>query len=173
MDHVNNVEETKQQALRNKDLDNDRMTQNLTRNYANMLNKQKAEHDDALQIQQNEAATRLNASRQENTFSQRMAQRAFANQQNELIRDYDRKLAAQKTDYEAKIDEMKTTQQKTLRDQDRLNKQQLTEMQRSYDQRIAQTEAQHAERERYLTQNYQDELEKVRRANALLIQKKS
>ena len=49
----------------------------------------------------------------------------------------------------------------------------LDEQARSYEQRIAQLEFQHKERERYISQNYQDEMEKLKRSNAILVQKKS
>jgi hypothetical protein len=102
-----------------------------------------------------------------------MAHRTFVQQQNEIIRQYDRKLTDQKLQYEAQLEQIKSETAKTTRDAERQTKQALEEQARSYVQRIAQLEMTHKEREKRVSENYEDSLEKMKRSNALLIQKKS
>jgi hypothetical protein len=82
-------------------------------------------------------------------------------------------LSDQKAEFEGVIDELKTQSQLALRENDRKNRQSLDEQARTYEQRLAQAEYQYKERERYTVQNYQEQLEKAQRSNALLAKKKS
>jgi hypothetical protein len=67
---------------------------------------------------------------------------------------------------------VKTEAQHRLRDTERREKQNYDDLARNYEQRIAQMEEQQKERERIITQNFEDQLDKVKRSNALLQQKK-
>jgi hypothetical protein len=145
----------------------------MNRNYSRLLARKSQEHEDALSVTRDDAANRIAEIRQEADFNAKMAQRSFSLRQNELIREYEKKLADQKTDYESRLDDLKSQSQANTRDVERKLKNELEAQTRASDQRLAQVEATNKERERYLTQNFQDEIEKVKRSNALLIQKKS
>jgi hypothetical protein len=111
--------------------------------------------------------------RQQARFEQKMAQRGFADKQNELIRDYERKLADMKVENNSVMDEVKQEADRNVRENSRMAKMAFDDQARAYEQKIAALEYQQKERERYLAENYQEDLEKLRRSNALLISKKS
>ncbi len=172
VEHIQETEYSKESALRNKDYEHDRVTDSLQRNFAHLTTQMRNEYETLLQTTREDAANRIGAIRQENDFATREKQRAFTAKQNELIREYEKKLADQKIDFDSRADELRSQAIKASRDAERRIKISLEEQARGYDQRIATNEVQAKERERYLTQNHQDELEKVKRANALQ-QKKS
>lgn len=172
LQHVQDTEFIKDNTLRNQELDHMRETQNLNRNYSTMLDRQRRQYEEILVTSKNDAAAKIQAVRQEAEFQSKMAQRAFSAQQNELIRGYEKKLNDQKTSYEEVLYDAKAQADRQVRENDRKNRLELEEQSRAYEQKIAQMEFQQKERERYLTRNFQDELEKVRRSNALLAKKK-
>jgi hypothetical protein len=171
--HVTETEEGKNMALRSQEQQHDRETELMNRNYSRMLGRKSQEHDDALSVTRDDAANRIAEIRQEADFNSKMAQRSFSVRQNELIRDYEKKLADQKTDYDSRLDDAKSQGQASTRDVERKLKTELDSQSRASEQRLAQLDAQYKERERYLTNNFQDEIEKVKHSNALLVQKKS
>lgn len=173
LNHIQDTELMRDETLRNKDYETTKQVDNLNRNYASMLERQRREYDDMMLAQKNEASFRITALRQEGDFAVKMAQRAFTQRQNELIRDYDKKLTEQKAQHDAQTQEIKYQAQQTNREVERRAKLAMDEQSRAFEQRLAQAEATHKERERYIVENYQDQLEKVKRSNALLIQKKS
>ena len=173
LEHISDTEFMKNEALRSREVQHQRQTETVDRNHSSLVERQRREYEEMLQIQRDDASARILAVRQELEFNSKMAQRAFTARQNEIIRDYDKKLADQKQEYEARLDDLRVQDQQLIREGERKNKLTLDEQQRIYEQRIAQLESQHKERERYITQNYQEDLEKVKRSNALLIQKKS
>jgi hypothetical protein len=175
-DAQNQMEETeyqKQQALVSMRVEQDRQQESFSRTYGQSLEKQRHEYEQIIHTLREDASNRLDAQRQENEFASRMTHRTFAQRQNELIREYDRKLADQKLQYEAQLEGVKSEAAKTIRDSERQTKQALEDQSRSYDQRIAQLEMTNKEREKRISENYEDSLEKLKRSNALLIQKKS
>lgn len=56
---------------------------------------------------------------------------------------------------------------------ERRNKQMLEEQSKGYEQKISQLEYQSKERERTISENYQDQIDKLKRSNALIIQRRS
>lgn len=172
LSHISDTEFMTQEAIRNKEYEHTQQSENLHRNYANMLERQRREYEDVLQAIKNESSYKLVAQRQESEFAAKMTHRSFTAQQNELIREYNKRLAEQKVEYETKLEEVKGQAQQTVRESERRAKLALEEQARSFEQRISQAEYQYKERERYLTQNFQDQMEKVKRSNALLSTKK-
>ena len=173
LNHIHETEFLRDTTLRDKEIEYRREAENVSRNHALILERQRREYDEMLQTQREDANARILSIRQDADFKYKMAQRAFSATQNELIRDYDKKLADQKQDFDAQMETLKAQNQHLLREGERKNRQLLDEQAKGYEQRIAQLEYQHKERERYITQNYQEDLEKMKRSNALLIQKKS
>ncbi|MCM2279607.1 MAG: hypothetical protein NDJ89_16150 [Oligoflexia bacterium] len=170
--HVQDVEMLKNEALRNKEFEAARQSENLNRSYSSMLQRLRREYEDVFQSQRSDAAHKQLSLRQEHEFETKLMQREFAAKQNDLIRDYNKKLADQKLEYETRIDEIKEEAHLQVREMERRSKNALDEQRRTAEQKLAQVEQQHKERERYLTENYEEQLEKVKRSNALLIQKK-
>ncbi|HCM40563.1 MAG: hypothetical protein A2Z97_00535 [Bdellovibrionales bacterium GWB1_52_6] len=173
LDHVTDVLEDKNSAVNAKEADSRRQADLAQKNVAQYIEKQRREFEEIARTQKEESSTRLMSVQQQANFNMKMAQRAFAAKQNEIVREYDKKLTDQKREYDDRLDEMKSQSHQAVRDADRRNKLALDEQQRMFDQRLSQLEVQHKERERYITENYQEDLEKVKRSNALLIQKKS
>ena len=137
------------------------------------MDQQRRHYEDVIQDLKNDANARIASMRQDYEFNSKMAQKAFSARQNELIREYEKKLADQKSESDVQIADLKSALAVSQREADRRTRQALEEQSKGYEQRIAQNEFQTKERERVISQNYQDELEKVKRSNALLIQKKS
>jgi hypothetical protein len=171
--HIAETEEGKNMAMASQQQQHDREADLMNRNYSRLLGRKSQEHENALSVTRDDAANRIAEIRQEADFNSKMAQRSFSVRQNELIRDYEKKLADQKSEYDGRLDDVKAQSQVTTRDVERKLKNELDTQTRASDQRLAQLDATYKERERYLTQNFQDEIEKVKRQNALLIQKKS
>jgi hypothetical protein len=173
LDAMNDTELQKNESLRRNAEDHDRQTDNLTRTFSNMNVRQREEYESLLQSLREDTASKVSAIRQESEFASKTAQRAFSAKQNELIREYEKKLADQKTNFDARTDEIRSQSQQVIRDTERRGKTALDDQARGYEQRLTQFQAQQKEHERTVTQNYEDELEKVRRSNALIQQKKS
>ena len=172
VDSMQEAQADKEAALRGADRSHQTSVENMTRAHANTLERQRRDYEQMISDLRDDALSRQSAIRQDADFSSRMSTRAFSARQNELIRDYEKKLADQKADYDSQIDDLKTSTQNALHEKDRSLHQTLDDQNRNFDQRAAQLEAQHKDRERLITQNYEAELEKVKRSNALLIQKK-
>lgn len=170
---IQDAEFTKDSTLRAKDQTAARSQDTLLRTYGQSLEHQKREYENIIDALRADSSTKLTAQRQESDFERKMAQRTFATQQNELIRESEKKLSDQKLEYESRFDLLKSQAQQAVQEAERRARTSLEEQGRNYEQRLTQLETQNKERERYTAQNYEDQLEKVKRSNALLIQKKS
>lgn len=175
-EYLNSIHDTEQQAadhIRQQDTEFDKEKENLFRKFNNAMERQRKDMDHAYESSRAEAESRLVSTIQEGNVRARLAQRAASGRQNELIRDYEKKLADQKLEYEFMIDDLKTQARLDLRDAERRSKQDLQSQMASYEQRIAEIQLQNKEHERYVAQGYQDELDKTRRSYELLSKKKS
>ena len=97
-DHIADTEANKLSQLHNQEEQHLRETELLNKNYARAMNRQNLQHQETAAVLQDDASSRINAIRQEAEFNSKMAQHAFSVRQNELIREYEKKLADQKTD---------------------------------------------------------------------------
>jgi hypothetical protein len=167
LEHVADTEELKNAALREKDQEGRRLEEGTTRNYTQLLERQRREYEGIIQAQREEAISKFSSQRQEADFNLKSTQRASNSKQNEIIREYDRKLLDQKSEYEVKLDEAKAQAQSAVRDMERRNKLAMDEQAKQNEQRVTQLEQQHKERERLIAQNYEDEIDKQRRSAAL------
>jgi len=170
--HVADIELMKDDAIRSQESVHARETENLTKNYSRVLQRQTREQNDALDSSRNEAASRTQAIREEYEFNQKMAQREYANKYTETVREYEKKLTDQKSDSDLRMEDQRAAAATAAREADRKFKNTLDEVSRNNDQKLAQQEAQHRERERYITQTFQEELEKMRRSNQALINRR-
>jgi len=172
INQLHESETDKKLALNQMDQQHLRGSEKLTRNYSILLERQRRDYENVIADLKAESTTKLQTERQENSFKMKLLQRAASERQSEVAHEYQRQLADQKVDYDFKIDELKNQARMDLKDAEKRTKQALEDQSKSYEQRIAQLESQAKERERYLSQAHQDELDKVRRSNALLLQKK-
>jgi hypothetical protein len=166
-DHVINLEQDRQIAKRQSDAESDRQLNSLTRNHSQVLEKQRQSYEQALADTRANAQQQVTQTRQKADFDAKMAQRGFAQHENELIRDYEKKLGDQKTAYDDQIDGMKQQFNQASRDAERRSKQTLDDQARGYEQRIQALEFQSKERERIISENYQDQIEKMKRSYVL------
>ena len=92
---------------------------------------------------------------------------------NDLRRNYEAKLSEERDQHQKVTQEMRLEYDKKLRDQDRVSKRDVDDRVRSYEHQITQQELAFKEKERFLTEHYEEELDKMKRTNAHLIQTKS
>ena len=173
MNHFDDMQKSQELALRDKEYQSNRQLETSQHNYANTLERQRHDYDSLLAQSRTDSSVKITDVRQQAEFDSKMAQRNFAIQQNELIRNYDRKLDEQKTYYEDTIQNLKDQLTQNNREAERRTHQLLDDQQKGYEQKIAQNEFQSKERERTIGNNYQDQIEKLKRSNALLIQRKT
>ncbi len=173
LQHIQDGEFTRNNTLRNQEQDHQREAQNMNRSYALMLERQRKQYEEIIAAQKSDSSTRLQSQRQEAEFANRVAQREYAANQNELIRDYEKRLTDQKLLQDDQLNDLRQVTDRSIRERERKERANLEEQARSYEQRISQLEVQQKERERYLTQHYQDEIDRTRRSNDLLAKKKS
>jgi hypothetical protein len=173
MNHIDEVQQSKEQMLRDKDYQATRQSEALNHTYGSSLDRQRREYEamiNQIKIDSNEKITSV---RQQADFDAKTAQRNFATQQYELTKGFERKMEEQKNAYEDTINTLKEQLGAQSHEAERRTRQLLDEQAKGYEQKIAQIEYQTKERERSISDNYQDQIEKLKRSNALLIQRKS
>jgi hypothetical protein len=173
---LDTVQDTEQRAdfkLREQETDHIRESDNIVRKYAKTMEHQRRNYEIMLENQKADADYRMSSFRQEAAMTSKTATRAFNARQNEIIRDYEKKLADQRMENDFKINELKAQAQIDIREVEKKSKQDLELQAKNYEQRIAQLEAQNQERERYLSQNFKDELDRTKRSYELVSKKKS
>ena len=92
---------------------------------------------------------------------------------NDLRRSFESKLADERDEHEKITKEIRSEYDKKLRDQDRNSKRALDDRVHSYEHLLEQQELAFKEKERFLTEHYEEELDRMKRTNAHLIQTKS
>lgn len=173
MNHVDEVKATQERMLRDKDYQANRQMEALNHNYSNDLERQKREYEGVINQLKSEHSQKVSEVRQQADFNAKLAQRNFASQRYEVSKAYERKLEEQKTSYEDAVSHLKEQLATHQHEAERRTRQLLDEQAKGYEQKIAQMEYQNKERERTISDNYQDQIEKLKRSNALLIQRKS
>jgi hypothetical protein len=173
MNHIDDVQQTQERLLRDKDYQATRQTDALNHNYSNSLERQRREYEQVINQLKSDDSEKINQVRQQADFDAKMAQRNLATKQYEMAKSYERKLEEQKTQYEDVVANLKEQLATHHQEAERRTRQLLDEQGKGYEQKIAQMEYQTKERERTISDNYQDQIEKLKRSNALLIQRKS
>jgi hypothetical protein len=163
----------REQLVRTKDNQLENSMQKVHKGYASQLEDQRRQYEDILDAFKNDAAAKATAIRQDAEFNLRMERRTSAARQNELIREYEKRLSDQKNEFVEELKSQKLASEKALMELDRKAHQEQEEQARLGNQQIAQLEQQYQERERVSARNYQDQIEKLKRSNALLQSKKS
>lgn len=132
------------------------------RNYEEIVANLRNEHEDKLLL-----------IRDQMEFENRMLRRASANRENELTRDYEKRLDETKADSSEQLKRAQADAENRVRELEERQRDELNRMTAIHDRRVAQLEQQFENRERMMARNYQDEIEKLKRANAHLLAKKS
>jgi hypothetical protein len=173
MNHIQEVQETHEQMLRDKDYQSSRQAENINHTYSNSLERQRREYEGTINQLKADSNEKLTQLRQQHDFETKMSQRGSAMKQYELSKAYERKLEEQKIAYDDEIAKLKEQLATRGHEAERRTRQLLEDQAKGYEQKIAQMEYQTKERERTISDNYQDQIEKLKRSNALLIQRKS
>ncbi len=173
MESMNETEYVTSAKIRDQEAQHSREKDNLYRRFNSTLERQKREFNQIFSADRSYTDNRIAELQNDSNASTRNAIRIANTKQNELIHDYEKRLVEQKEDSDVKLEETKVQAQVDLRELERRSKHELELQAKSYEQRIAQIEIQNKERERYAAQNYQDELDRTRRAYELAGKKKS
>jgi hypothetical protein len=107
------------------------------------------------------------------SHDQRMKDREWAMRVHDLRRGFEEKITQAKEEHEKTLSQLKYDHDKKLREQERSSRRQADEKDRGYEHRMKEMELAFRERERFLTEHYEQELAKMKRTNAHLIAKKS
>lgn len=163
----------KDKALKSQERIHNQELETRDRRNVDSVDKLRRQYDEQIETLRNNAAAALQAERMDGEFALRMQHRALTFRQNELIREYEKKLADQKEELVGIAEQTRAQADKAVRDAERDRNRALDEQKKVYEQKIAVIEAQHKERDRIAEQNHLEEIEKVKRSNAILVQKKS
>lgn len=172
LNHIHEIDFEKKAAIREHEIQSERANQTITREFGLSLDRQRRDYESMIENMRNDASVKLQAQRQEAEFNTRMKLRDLQARQSETVRQYEKRLVEQRGELNLQIEDLKQKTQNDLREAERRGKQSLEEQSRQYEQRIAQLESQHKERERYMESTFQEEVDRVRRANELFVKKK-
>ncbi len=107
------------------------------------------------------------------TNNQRTQDREWFIRLNDQRREYERKIGLERDQYERQISEQKAEADQRYRELERTAKRVLDEKDRTMDHQAKQQDLTYKEKERFLVEHYESELDKMKRTNAQLITKKS
>ncbi len=158
-----------------------RRIQDVNQKQANRLGKAHAEElavqtatvGEALAEHRYQSDSKNKQTLQESILRERTMSREFNNSLNAARREHENKMSEMIEDYEGRLKAAKLERDSAVRENDRKNRSLLEERVRTYEHQIKQMEATQKERERFLTEHYEDEAARMKRTNARLIQKKS
>ncbi len=170
--HVTDVEENKRQMLMLANESNAKMADESLRNHERTTNEMQRHYEELIATRDMENSTRMQEVRTQAEFEKRGMRRDFQAQTADMVRAYEKKLSDQKVESDEQLRDLKAKLDSQGREQDRRLKQALADQARSYEHRLAESEAQSRDRERMYARNHEEELDKVKKANALLLSKK-
>jgi len=170
--HIADVEENKRQMLDLANASNQKMSDTSIRSSERSQNELRRHYEDLFASRDLENASRLQDLKNQSEFEKRSMRREYQVQMSDTIRSYEKKLTDQKVAADDQVRDIKVKQDAELREKDRILKQAMADQARNYEHRMGDIEAQSKDRERTLARNHEDELDKVKKANALLLSKK-
>jgi hypothetical protein len=156
-------------ALKNAESEHSRQMDLAQRNQAMQSESMRDQYEELLRAQADEAGQKMDQLRQQSSFESKLMARQFATRQTELIREYERKLNDIRAEFKDELNATKVDAERQMRENDRKNKYSLQEQARAYEQRITVLENQAEERLRVVAQNYDEDLNKIRRTNAEIL----
>lgn len=152
---------------------NQKQASRLEKAHAEELAVQTATVGEALAEHRYQSDSKNKQTLQESLLRERTMAREFNNSLNAARREHESKMSEMIEDYEGRLKAAKLEKESAVRENDRKNRSLLEERVRTYEHQIKQMEATQKERERFLTEHYEDEAARMKRTNARLIQKKS
>lgn len=115
---------------------------------------------------------RIRTAVQQNEFEKNQIRREMTGRIQETIRNYEKKLADQKIELTDRIENLTKELQDTRSTHNREVQKMLDDQSRSYEHRLAEAEAHHKEREKQMAIMQEEQLDKMKKANARLMSKK-
>lgn len=170
--HVQDTEVLKEAELTRRTQMHERDKSSSEKNFIDMINGQRRQYELLLHDLKMSSEGKMQELRQEMSFREQMAAREGAAEQNRLTRDFQKKLNDQKDEYEATLMDMKAKTELHTREVDRRSRDMLQQQQKEFEHRIAQLEFQSKQREQTIIESYTDEIDKLKRSHARLVQKK-
>lgn len=197
-----NFNETTTAIARKAQMDNDRTIRDLNTAYVDLKEKQDLQISEAkeksqstvermqvqnaqelahlqkrdmesMQDQRLQLGQQMDQVRDEADLQRKAQDREWYMKTNTMRRDFERKLTDIQEENTKMTQEIRFEYDKKLRDLDRNSKAALEDRVRQYEHMLKQQELAFKEKERFLKEQSQEELDKMRRANAHLLQKKS
>lgn len=173
LDQMSEMERSHRVEVRNKDSEASHQIEAVRRTYTQLLDRQKQDYDQLLADLHSDAVDKLTAARRDSNLALKMAHQEMVDQTSTVIHQYEKKLQDEKDGYESQLNELKSAMARDKSESERRTRQLLDQQSHVYEQKIAQMEFQSKERERMITENYQDQMDRIRRAHALQQQTKS
>ncbi len=137
------------------------------------LEKMNLRHMESSNAQREESEARLRQAQADSDLKERLLAREFALKTDDIIRDYERKIADQREIYESQMDTTKEETGRLVRETERKQKTFIDELSKSYEHKIAQMEQSAKERERSIQAMHQEQIDNIRRKNAAINRSKS
>ncbi|MBC7386093.1 MAG: hypothetical protein H7301_08040 [Cryobacterium sp.] len=172
VEHVADVEENKRQMLDLANASNQRMSDESLRTHSRTTGELRRHYEDLIASRDVENSSRMQDVRNQSEFEKRTMRREYQAQTTDLIRDQKKNLTDQKTVSDDQLRDLKAKLDTQSRESDRQMKQVLADQARTYEHRLADLEAQAKDREKVVARNNEEEIDKVKKANALLLSKK-
>lgn len=171
--HVKDVEDSKKHLLGNTEERLQKSQESMTRTNERSSQQMRRHYEDLISERETENKTARTTMAQEHDFEKRNMQRDFSMKMGDLVRSHDKQMSEERTRFEDQITELKSKVSNAQTESDKKVNQAVSDLTRGQEKRIAELESQNKQRERLLNQNHEDELEKVKRAHALMLSKKS
>jgi hypothetical protein len=169
---VREVEENRAQAIKSLEDQNARTIEDMQRMYASAMEKQRRNYEELLEKTRSESSMKLADTRRDLQFEKTKQIRESQARTAELLREQERKLADQVAVYQDQIDQLKGQLVKEREELVKQSQRDIEEQRKSFEHRIAALESQQQERERYLTQNYEQAMDRMRRAQQSQLNKR-
>ena len=137
------------------------------------LDLQERRNQERLTAQRENMVEERQNDKMDSQAKQRNVEREMSYKLSDIRRDYEKKIVDLKDEYEREKQYSKFDFDKKYQDQQRESKRILDDRIKAYEAQLKQQEAVHKERDRLLTEHYEEELDKMKRTNARITQAKS
>lgn len=163
----------KEEAIKQAENSKDKTVTMTQKNMERAQNAQRLQYEEMMNERDHSNRIRQTELKQDADFEMRKLRREFQTDMNLKIREYEKQLSTQKENYEATLSDLKSSNATSLRNTEKRMTELMNDQSRIYEKRLAEMESQAKQREKLQEKIYEDELDKVKRSNALLLAKKS
>jgi hypothetical protein len=144
----------------------------LTRKFTHALDRQQREYENIMENMKTRNESKIIELRLNEDNQLKSALKAISESRNQVTKEYERKLADERDEHEFAIEDLKTQYKAQVFDVERRSRQDIETQAKTFEQKIAQLDEKNKEHERYLEQNYNEQLDKMRRNYELSNQQK-